>query len=54
MIVFGFWAELAKFTLPSIHIAVVDVSVTSNAVRNLGVMFDTGMSRKALYLSIAQ
>lgn len=44
VIVFGFRVQLAKFTLSSIRIAGVDVPVTSNAVRNLGVMFDAAMS----------
>jgi hypothetical protein len=41
--VFGFHAQLSKFTLKSIHISGVDVPVKADAVRNLGVMFDQGM-----------
>jgi hypothetical protein len=44
IIVFGFRAQLSKFHLESVNIAGVEVSAQSNAVRNLGVVFDSGMT----------
>ena len=44
VMVFGFRAQLAKFAPPSIRISGVDIPVRSDPVRNLGVMFDPGMT----------
>jgi hypothetical protein len=44
VIVLGFRAQLVKFQLPFIDIAGVNIAAQSNAVRNLGVMFDRGMT----------
>jgi len=44
VIVLGVRAQLAKFQLHFIDIAGVNIPVQSNAVRNLGVMFDRGMT----------
>jgi hypothetical protein len=54
VMVFGFRAQLAKFELPSIHISGVDVPVGSDPVRNLGVMFDPGMSMCAQVANITK
>ena len=51
-LVVGFRAQLAKFHLASVNIAGVDVHVQSKAVRNLGVMFDCGMTMGAQVSSI--
>ena len=47
VIVCGFRAQLCKFHLSSVNIAGVNVPVQTNAVRNLGVMFDCNMSMSA-------
>ncbi|PIK43327.1 hypothetical protein BSL78_19820 [Apostichopus japonicus] len=47
VMVFGFRAQLVKFNLPSVTVAGVDVPVQTNPVRNLGVMFDSGMTMSA-------
>ena len=52
VLVIGFRAQLAKSNLSSLKIAGVDVSVQANPVRNLGVMFDSGMTMSAQVSSI--
>ena len=45
--VFGSRAQQAKFSLASLRIGNVDVIVQEEAVRNLGVLFDTSLSMNA-------
>ncbi len=54
VLVLGFRAQLAKFRLASVNIAGVDVPVQSKAVRNLGVMFDCGMTMGAQVSNITR
>ena len=49
VMVIGFRAQLTKFNLPSVTVAGVDVPVQTNPVRNLGVMFDSGMTMSCKY-----
>ena len=51
---YGNWfrAQLTKFNLPSVTVAGVDVPVQTNSVRNLRVMFDSGMTMSAHVASI--
>ena len=46
-IVCGFRTQMSKFHLSSVNIAEVNIPVQTNAVRNLGVMFDCSMSISA-------
>ena len=45
--VFGFITQLSKFHLPSITISGVNVLAENNPVRNLGVIFDSGLTINA-------
>ena len=44
VLVIGFRTQLAKLDLSFMKLADADVAVQSNPIRNLGVMFDTGMT----------
>ena len=46
-LVIGFRTQLAKFDLSFMKLADADVAVQSNPIRNLGVMFDSGMTMAA-------
>jgi hypothetical protein len=52
ILIFGFRAQLAKFSIHHVQIAGVDIPVLSNPVKNLGVMFDCHMSMSAQVASI--
>ncbi len=52
VMVIGFRAQLAKFNLPSVTVAGVDVPIQTNPVRNLGVMLDPGMTMSAQVATI--
>lgn len=54
VLVIGFRAQLLKFNLPSINIARVNVVVRSDPIKNLGVMFDPGMSMNAEVTNIVK
>ena len=47
VLVIGFRTQLAKFDLSFMKLADADVAVQSNPIRNLGVMFDSGMTMAA-------
>ena len=44
VLVVGFRAQLAKFNLSSLQVAETDVPVQAKPVRNIGVMFDSGLT----------
>ena len=44
ILIFGFRAQLAKFSITHVQIAGVDIPVLSKPVKNLGVMFDCHIS----------
>ena len=52
VLLIGFHAQLAKVDLSSMNIARVNVTIKSDPIRNLGVMFDTGMTMSAQVASV--
>ena len=52
VLLIGFHAQLAKIDLSSMNIAGVNVTIKSDPIRNLGVMFDTGMTMSAQVASV--
>ena len=44
VILLGFKTQLAKIDLLHVNIAGVDIPIKSDPVRNLGVMFDSGLT----------
>ena len=47
ILIIGFRAQLAKFSVTHVQIAGVDIPVLSKPIKNLGVMFDSHMSMSA-------
>ena len=52
ILIFGFRAQLAKFSVTHVQIAGVDIPVLSRPIKNLGVMFDCHMSMSAQVASV--
>ncbi|XP_072050137.1 uncharacterized protein [Amphiura filiformis] len=54
VIMLGYRSQLAKIHLPNVNIAGVDIAVKSDPVKNLGVMFDPGLTMAAQVASITK
>ena len=54
VIMLGFKAQLAKISLRSVQIAEVNVAINSDPVKNLGVMFDSGLTMAAQVANITR
>ena len=52
--VLGFRSQLAKVDLPTVNIAGVDITITSDPIKNLGVMFDRGLTMASQVASITR
>ena len=52
VLLIGFHAQLAKIDLSSMNIAGVNVTIKLDPIRNLGVMFDTGMTMSVQVASV--
>ena len=52
ILIFGFRAQLAKFSITHVQIAGVDIPVLSKPIKNLGVMFDSHKSMSAQVANI--
>ena len=52
ILIFGFRAQLAKFSITHVQIAGVDIPVLSKPIKNLGVMFDSHLSMSAQVANI--
>ena len=54
VVMLGFKAQLAKINLTSVNIAGVDIAIKSDPVKNLGVMFDCGLTMATQVANIAR
>ena len=54
VIMLGFKAQLAKIDLPTVNIAGVNIPIKSDPVKNLGVMFDCGLTMAAQVANITR
>ncbi|XP_072036953.1 uncharacterized protein [Amphiura filiformis] len=54
VIMLGYRSQLAKIHLPNVNIAGVDIAVKSDPVKNLGVMFDPGLTMAAQVANITK
>ena len=54
VIMLGFKSQLAKIHLPTVNIAGVDVPVRTDPVKNLGVMFDCGLTMASQVANITR
>lgn len=54
VIILGFRAQLAKIDILTVNIAGVDIAIKSDPVKNLGVMFDCGLTMEAQVANITR
>ena len=54
VIILGYRSQLSKIHLPNVNIAGVDIAVKSDPVKNLGVLFDTGLTMAAQVANITK